>query len=71
MKTAKELAFNAFCQGMRGNSIFLPEDHEVIEMENKFNIWWSKVYDGSENRGKDFVPDHSVWIDGKRYIQAE
>ena len=71
MKTAKELAFNAFYQGMRGNSMFPPEDHKLTEMENMFNLWWTKTYDGSDSMRKDFYPETDVFINGKRYIQAE
>ena len=71
MKTTKEIARNAYVDGAISvmNSKMTPGDREHIN--GQFELWWSKIYNGTEDRCKVLIPEHSVWIDGKRYIQAE
>jgi len=58
MKTAKDLAFKAF-------------KHNIFHFNNmKFESWWTEYYSKQEHEDS-FEPELSVFIDGKRYIQAE
>jgi len=62
MKTAKDLAFKAFYDGVhlkRKNSL-----------KERFENWWSEWYYKQEHNDC-FDSKLSVFIDGKRYIQAD
>lgn len=69
MKTAKDIARQAYTDAIQSKSGMSHIDHEKIKTE--FNIWWARIYDGSEGRPKVFISEMSVWIDGERYIKAE
>lgn len=65
MTTAKELAWKAFQHGVLKN----PLDADGTKMRERFENWWSENY-GNRDATK-FHPEHNVYIEGKRYIQAE
>lgn len=69
METAKELAFKAYCHNnmdlMSGN----PNDREE-RIKIQFENWWSRFYTG-DNYQSGMNHKHNVYVDGKRYIQAE
>lgn len=67
METAKELAFKAFCDAVKMEregwfNNFPPEE--------RFESWWSEWY-GRQDHKECFNAKHSVFIDLKKYIQAE
>lgn len=69
MTTAKDLAKKAFCdaielerKGWFKNFRWTPEE--------RFESWWSEYY-GREEHKNGFYHKHSVFIDLKRFIQAE
>ena len=65
MKTAKDLAFKAY-------RVHIKEYDPIptAETKNSFEHWWNFWY--NDNNQEDwFSPELSVFIDGKRYIQAE
>ncbi len=61
MTTAKELTFKAYSLGYKGK----PE-----ELNERFNNWWEEWFIRQEHKDS-FYHKHNVYIDGKRYIQAE
>ena len=65
MTTAKDLAFKAFCYN-------LPKDvdYSTSDIKERFENWWSEWY-GREEHRDGFYHKHSVFIDLKRFIQAE
>lgn len=70
MKTAKELAHKAYFDVYLNESHKHPKFINVGKLEERFENWWSEWY--SRNDHKDcFDPKHNVYIDGKKYIQAE
>ena len=60
MTTAKELAFKAYS---------LDSKISIEELTARFEHWWSDNY-GNRDTTK-FNPEVSVFIEGRRYIQAE
>ena len=66
MKTAKELAFSAYADGMQKG---YPIKIDKGEIRERFENWWSDNY-GNRDSTK-FIMEHNVFIEGKRYIQAE
>lgn len=69
MTTAKELALKAFTDALKRTNIpkgDMPE-HEIKE---RFENWWSEWY-GRDEHKDSFYHKHNVYLDGKRYIQAE
>jgi len=65
MVTAKDLAFKAYCANLPKDIDFATDD---IKM--RFENWWSEWY-GREEHRDGFYHKHSVFIDLKRFIQAE
>lgn len=65
MRTAKELAFKAYCHN-------LPKDEDIAtaRLQERFNNWWSEWFHGDEHRGC-FRHDYNVYVEGRRYIRAE
>jgi len=72
MKTAKELAWKAYVDGlldgMTGKFENLTPGAQT-DVKVKFENWWSNNY-GNKDTTK-FNPEVSVFIEGRRYIQAE
>jgi hypothetical protein len=68
MKTAKEIAFKAFME----NVIVNPNEGDLDMMlwKARFESWWSEWVTRGDHKDK-FTPELSVFIEGKRYIQAE
>ena len=61
MKTAKEIAFKAYSLGYKG---------KPNELNERFENWWSEWFHGQTHKDS-FYHEHNVYINGKRYIQAE
>ena len=68
MKTAKEIAYKAFCHNMGEPHNDLPWTE--LEKQERFNNWWSEWYHGSDHKDC-FNSEHFVIIDRKIYIKAE
>jgi hypothetical protein len=67
MKTAKDLAFKAYRSHIKeyGNN-------PTAETENSFECWWNYNFANKISNYDDlFCSELDVFIDGKRYIQAE
>jgi hypothetical protein len=64
MKTAKELAFKAYCEAFQVCGV-TPEE----TLTERFENWWSNNY-GNRDTTK-FQAEHNVYIENRRYIQAE
>ena len=60
MSTAKELAWEAYQQ-------YCSLDEQ--EMRERFENWWSDNYGNRD--AIQFNPEYNVYIEGRRYIQAE
>jgi len=65
MTTAKELAYKAYCDSLRRIGTI-----DELIVRPYFEGWWSEWY-GTEEHKDSFYPKHNVYVDGKRYIQAE
>lgn len=65
MTTAKDLAFKAFCHN-------LPKDivYATADLQMRFENWWSEWFYRDDHRSS-FYHKHNVYVDGKRYIQAD
>lgn len=65
MRTAKEIAFKAFCHN-------LPQDvdYATADLEMRFNNWWAEWFHRGEHRGC-FYPEHNIFVESHRYIRAE
>jgi hypothetical protein len=87
MKTAKELAYKAYCDALKLAVYKVPGErsplHEIDlgdvfntfdiqpdELRERFESWWSEWYSREEHKD-GFRHKHNVYIDNKRYIQAE
>jgi hypothetical protein len=76
MTTAKELAFKAFCLNVdfeKKSFLFhrtlKSKESQEIDVRERFENWWSDNY-GNRDSTK-FVPEHNVFVENRRYIQAE
>jgi hypothetical protein len=58
--TAKELAWEAYKQYC---------SLDELEMRERFENWWSDNYGNRDTI--QFNPKYNVYIEGKKYIQAE
>jgi hypothetical protein len=67
MKTAKDLAWKAYLDGMQKDYPVKIDENEIKE---RFENWWKEWYYHREHKNS-FNPEFSVFIEGKRYIQAE
>ena len=73
MRTAKELAFKAYCEGLMDGMISKFEDlspDDQAKAENRFENWWSEHYVRAEHKD-GFNSEHFVMIDRSVYIKAE
>lgn len=67
METAKDLAFKAWCDALiLVESKFMPMD----KAKERFENWWQEWYSRQEHKNS-FHPEHNIYVNGKRYIQAE
>lgn len=76
MTTAKELAYKAYCDALIiadprfkqdwGNT---QKDYEITIKES-FENWWKEWFYRDDHKDC-FHPEHNVFINGKRYIQAD
>jgi len=67
--TAKELVFAAWCEGRQ---IAYPDEDisEHPKWRERFNNWWEHKVWRQEHRDC-FYPEHSVFINGARYVRLE
>jgi len=85
MKTAKDLAYKAYCDALRlavYKTLKVNErpkvEEEILptlkmdeaELKERFENWWNQNVYNKEHRDS-FEPVLSVFIEGKRYIQTE
>lgn len=73
MTTAKDLAFKAWCDAMiKSEKTYTSESKfmSMNEAKERFELWWSDWYT-CQNHKNGWNPEHNVYLDGKRYIQAE
>jgi len=66
--TAKELAYLAFIENLTHPNNEAP--WSIYTKREKFENWWAQKVWNSEHKDC-FEPKLNVYIDGKRYIQAE
>jgi hypothetical protein len=67
MTTAKDLARKAFVDAVKMNNTGWFKKYTP---EERFESWWSEYYSREEHKD-GFYHKHSVFIDLKRFIQAE
>lgn len=67
MTTAKDLAKKAYCDAVKKER---DGYHNNFTPEERFESWWSEYYNREEHKD-GFHHKHSVFIDLKRFIQAE
>jgi hypothetical protein len=65
MASAKDLAWKAYSDNEYSIKGFLAKE----EARERFELWWSNNYGNSDTT--KFVPEHNVYVEGKRYIKAE
>jgi hypothetical protein len=70
MQTAKQLAFKAWCDGMKCIDPDYVNKYSIGEITNRFESWWREYYIRSEHK-EGFNAKHFVMIDQKVYIQAD
>ena len=68
MKTAKDLAYKAFCHNLIEPHNDAP--YSEYEKQQKFESWWRDWFIDGDRRGH-LHEEHSVFIEGRRYIRAE
>lgn len=68
MTTAKDLAWKAYLDAFK--VIGTVTDEGLPNVRERFENWWSEWYSREEHRD-GFYHEHNVYVDGKRYIQAE
>ena len=66
MKTAKELARKAHKDAYE---LAIYKTMNESELAERFENWWSDNY-GNRDSTK-FTPKHNIYVESKRYIQAE
>ena len=70
MNTAKDLAEKAYYDGMKYINPDYCNEYTEVQRKERFENWWQQIFWDKEH--KDFFsPEHNVYINGKRYIQAE
>jgi hypothetical protein len=70
MTTAKDLAFKAWCDAIKFVDKSYLENSEETAIKKRFENWWKEWYYGNDHKDC-FHPEHSVFMNGKRYIQAD
>lgn len=66
INTAKELVFKAYCHGVLRN----PLDPDGTKRRERFENWWAEHYSRGDHKDS-FHAELNVYVEGKRYIQAE
>jgi hypothetical protein len=66
MKTAKDLAYKAYCDSIKEIGTITDEG----KIKERFENWWKEWYHREDHKDS-FHHVHSVFIDLKSYIQAE
>lgn len=72
MSTAKELAWKAYVDGILDDMMIKFErlsSDDQVRIRTKFENWWSDNY-GNRDTTK-FNPEVNIYIENRRYIQAE
>ena len=71
LKSAKDLAFKAYCDGLKlnENEHFNPNDPN--ELQERFENWWIEWY--GDRHGNSFLSNCQldIFVGTKRYIQGE
>ena len=67
MNTAKELAWKAYLDAFK--AIGTVTDDAIPNVKERFENWWSENYGNVS--AINFYNEHNVYIDGRRFIQAE
>jgi hypothetical protein len=73
MSTAKELAYKAYRRGILiGDPQYFVDtgDSGEANIRESFENWWSNNY-GNSGDTTNFNAEYNVYIDNRRYIQAE
>jgi len=65
--TAKELAWQAYLDAFK--AIGTVTDDAIPDIRERFENWWSDNYGNRDSI--QFNPKYNVYIEGKKYIQAE
>lgn len=65
MHTAKELAWKAYRDGFK----HVGSTTDELIIRERFENWWSDNY-GNRDTTK-FIPEHNIYVENRRYIQAE
>ena len=65
MSTAKELAWEAYLDALK--VIGTITDESIVK--ERFENWWSDNYGNRDTI--QFNPKYNVYVEGRRYIQAE
>ena len=66
--TAKELAFDAYLNGLHCDINTIGPNAQM-QVTEQFENWWSNHYGNKDTT--NFNPDYNIYVDGKRYIKAE
>jgi hypothetical protein len=69
MTTAKELAWKAYCDGIKRINPDFIHEFTLPELHQRFENWWSDNY-GNRDTTK-FNPEVNIFVENRRYIQAE
>lgn len=69
MKTAKELAWKAYCDGMKYVNPDYVNEFNVSDLRERFENWWSDNY-GNRDATR-FHSEINIYVELRRYIQAE
>jgi hypothetical protein len=70
MKTAKDLAYKAWRDAIKFVDKSYLENSEETAIKERFENWWKEWF-YREDHKDCFHPEHNIFINGKRYIQAE
>lgn len=70
MTTAKDLAYKAWRDAISFVDKSYLENSEETAIRQRFENWWSEWFNREEHK-ECFYHKHNIYIDGKRYIQAE
>lgn len=65
MTTAKDLAWKAYLDAFKVIGTVTDESN----IKERFENWWSENY-GNRDATK-FRPEHNIYVENRRYIQAE
>ena len=69
MKTAKELAWKAYLDAFKAIGTVTDDEETMSNIKERFENWWSNNYGNRDT--VQFNPTYNVYIEGRKYIQAE